>query len=188
VAGCFNELDTERENEFLGQLEQGVHEAHQRVSGEFGNKRQQGPATTLTMVMLVWPRAYIVHAGDSRAYYLRKGRLLQLTQDQTMGEFMVGAGAWTETQAQRAPASGSLISAVGGPEMTPAVGLVDLQPGDILLLCTDGLSKHVPSAKMAELLAAAPDAATACRTLVDAALADGGSDNVTVVVARMEAA
>jgi protein phosphatase len=65
---------------------------------------------------------------------------------------------------------------------------VDLQPGDILLLCTDGLSKHVPSAKMAELLAAAPDAATACRTLVDAALADGGSDNVTVVVARMEAA
>jgi protein phosphatase len=138
------------------------------------------------MVMLVWPRAYIVHAGDSRAFSLRKGRLLQLTQDQTMGEYMVGAGAWTETQAARAPTSASLVSAVGGPEMTPAVGLVDLLPGDVLMLCTDGLTKHVPNERIAELLGAATDARSACKALVDAALADGGTDNVTVVVARME--
>jgi protein phosphatase len=71
---------------------------------------------------------------------------------------------------------------VGGSELTLAVGLVDLQPGDILLLCTDGLTRHVPDEQIAELLAGATDARTACRRLVDAALAGGGSDNVTVVV------
>jgi len=99
---------------------------------------------------------------------------------------MMGAGAWTETQAARAPTGASLVSAVGGPEMTPAVGLVDLLPGDILMLCTDGLTKHVPNERIAELLGAATDSKAACRALVDAALADGGTDNVTVVVARME--
>jgi protein phosphatase len=72
--------------------------------------------------------------------------------------------------------------------MTPAVGLVDLMPSDVLMLCTDGLTKHVPNERIAELLGAAPDARSACKALVDAALADGGTDNVTVVVARMEPA
>ena len=54
-----------------------------------GRNAAPGPATTLTMVMLVWPRAYVVHVGDSRAFYLRKGRLRQLTRDQTTGEYMV---------------------------------------------------------------------------------------------------
>jgi protein phosphatase len=65
---------------------------------------------------------------------------------------------------------------------------VDLQPGDFLLLCTDGLTRHVPDERIAALLAAAPDAEAAARALVAAALADGGSDNVTVIVARMEGA
>jgi protein phosphatase len=139
------------------------------------------------MALLVWPRAYIVHVGDSRAFYLRKGRLRQLTRDQTTGEYMVASGAWTEEQAKKAPIGGTLVSALGGQEMTPSVGLVDLQPGDTLLLCSDGLTRHVADDRITELLGRPTDAATACRELVDEALAGGGHDNITVITARMQA-
>jgi protein phosphatase len=138
------------------------------------------------MATLVWPRVYLVHVGDSRAFYLHKGRLRQLTRDQTTGEYMVDAGVWTQDQANKAPMGGTLVSALGGDEMTVAVGLVDLQPGDVLLLCTDGLTRHVNDARIAEILGRAPDAETACRELVADALAGGGHDNVTVIVARMQ--
>jgi len=190
AAGCFNNVDTEREHELLEQLEAAVHDAHRRITEEHGGAPpvkggSSGPATTLTMAMLIWPRAYIVQVGDSRAFYLRKGRLRQLTRDQTAGEFMVNSGAWTEEQAKKAPFSGTLASALGGTEMTPAVGLVDLEPGDTLLLCSDGLTRHVSNDQIAEVLGRAGDAESACRALVDAALAGGGHDNVTVVTARM---
>lgn len=185
AAGCFHNLDADREHEFLEQLETGVRSAHQRLAKEFGSGGY-GPATTLTMAMLVWPRAYLVHVGDSRAFYLRKGRLRQLTRDQTMGEYMVSAGVWTEQQAQSSSQGKVLASAVGGSEIMISVGLVDLQPGDTLLLCSDGLTTHVPDERIAEVLGGAANAEAACRDLVAAALAGGGSDNVTVVVARME--
>jgi serine/threonine protein phosphatase PrpC len=183
AAGCFHQLDVDREHEFLGQLETAVLEAHRRLVAR-QDGRTDGPATTLTMAMLVWPRAYIVHVGDSRAFYLRKGRLRQLTRDQTTGEYMVDVGAWTEEQARTAPLGAALASALGSEELSPAIGLVDLQPGDVLLLCTDGLTRHVPDPRITELLGGAASAEAACRGLVEAALADGGSDNVTVVVAR----
>lgn len=192
AAGCFNNLDMDKDDQVLEQLEAAVHDAHRRISEELGDDSASrgrsavpGPATTLTMAMLVWPRAYIIHVGDSRAFYLRKGRLRQLTRDQTTGEYMVGSGAWTEEQARKAPIAGVLASALGGTEMTPTVGLVDLQPGDTLLLCTDGLTRDVPDERIAELLGRAGDAESACRELVQAALAGGGHDNVTVVAARM---
>ena len=186
AATCFNKVDTDREHEFLEQLEAAVHGAHRQVTEEHGDAGQDGgPATTLTMAMLVWPRAYLVHVGDSRAFYLRKGRIRQLTRDQTTGEFMMDSGAWTEEQARTSPMGGALASALGGSEMIPAVGLVDLQPGDTLLLCTDGLTRYVPDERLAGMLGRAADAESACRDLVEAALAGGGHDNITVVVARM---
>jgi protein phosphatase len=183
AAGCYHNLDVTREHEFLAQLENSVHTAHLRLGGSEGGSHR--PATTLTLATLVWPRAYIVHVGDSRAFYLRRGRLRQLTRDQSMGEFMVESGAWTEEQARRARTSGVLVSALGAAEMTPALGLVDLVPGDTLLLCTDGLTKHVSDETIAEILGRSGSAEAACRALVDAALAEGGTDNVTAVVARM---
>lgn len=185
AAGCVQGLDTEHEHEFLERLEHGVRQTHQRIFVE-GGGRGQGMATTLTMAVLVWPRAYLLHVGDSRAFYLHKGRLKQLTRDQTTGEYMVDAGAWTEEQARKAPTASSLVSALGGDDLTVAVGLVDLQPGDVLLLCTDGLTRHVPDERIAEVLGRPADAAAACRQLVADALEGGGSDNVTVVVARMQ--
>jgi PPM family protein phosphatase len=185
AAGCVQELDTDREHDFLERLENAVRQTHQRIFTE-GGGRGQGMATTLTMAVLVWPRAYLLHVGDSRAFYLHKGRLKQLTRDQTTGEYMVDAGAWTEEQARKAPTASALISALGGDDLTVAVGLVDLQPGDVLLLCTDGLTRHVPDERIAQVLGRAADAESACRELVNDALEGGGSDNITVVVARMQ--
>ncbi len=191
ATGCFNRIEPDNEHELLEELEAAVHAAHRKIMEKYGGGARSGrnapsgPATTLTMALLVWPRAYIVHVGDSRAFYLRKGRLRQLTRDQTTGEYMVNMGAWTEAQAATASIGSTLASAVGADEMTPAVGLVDLQAGDTLLFCTDGLTRHVNDERITELLGRETDAAGACRELVDEALAGGGHDNITVIVARM---
>ena len=181
---CYHSINSDQEQDFLGKLEGAVQHAHQHILEEHG-EAGKGPATTLTMITLAWPRAYLVHVGDSRAYYLRNGRLRQLTRDQTTGEYMVDVGAWTEEQAARAKVGANLTSALGGSEMTPAVGLIDLEPGDVLFLCTDGLTKHVSDAEVGEVLRNGGSAESMCRTLVAAALDAGGSDNVTVVVAKM---
>jgi len=182
AANCYQGPDVEGEQEFIDRLSAGVERAHRRLHERYGTKH--GPATTLTMVTLVWPRAYVVHVGDSRGYLLRRGRLRQFTADQTMGDLFVDIGKASEEQAKKLGLYNILSSAVGS-DMTPAVGVVDLEPDDALLLCTDGLTKHVPDARITELLASAADAASACRALVEDALEQGGSDNVTVVVARV---
>lgn len=187
AAQCFQATDVEAEHAFLEELEQAVHTAHARLRTAHG-ERGKPPATTLTLVTLLWPRAYLVHVGDSRAYYLRRGLLKQLTRDQTMAEALLDHGAITEEQARTSRAKDILVSAVGGSELMPSVGLVDLEAGDVLLLCSDGLTKHVDDATITELLGRAPTAEAACRTLVDRALDGGGSDNVTVVVVRVPAA
>lgn len=185
AAGCFQHFDTDAEQEFLGDLEQAVKDAHQRVRA-LANGRTP-PATTLTMVVCVGARGYLVHVGDSRAMYLHGGRLRTLTRDQTMAEAMVDAGALTEEQAKRSSLGNQLYSALGGEEMVPSVGLVDLAPGDVLVLCSDGLTKHVSDERIAEVLGVPGSAETMARTLVADALAGGGTDNVTVIVARVPA-
>ena len=183
AAGCFQAFDVDKEQQFLERMEQAVQHSHELIRKEHG-PRGHAPSTTLTMVTLIWPRAYLVHAGDSRAYWLQRGRLRPLTQDQTMGEFMVDAGAWTEEVAARAKTAGTLISAVGASELTPTIGLADLERGDSLLLCTDGLTKHVTDERIAAVLGGTGNAEMACRELVNSALEGGGTDNVTAIVAR----
>lgn len=181
---CFNNLDVEAEHQFLEKLEAGVHEAHQRVLEAHG-RQSRPPATTLTVITLLWPRAYVVHVGDSRAMYLHNGWLRPLTRDQTMGEAMVDAGAMTEEQAARSSLSQTLYSALGSQDMLPSVGLVDFALGDVLLMCSDGLTKHVNDTRISEVLGQPWTAERMAKTLVQDALDDGGSDNVTVIVARM---
>jgi len=102
-----------------------------------------------------------------------------------MGRYMVDAGAWTEDQAARAGVGANLTSALGGSEMLPRIGLVDLAPGDTLLLCSDGLTKHVADEQIAAILGRGEGAEATATALVRAALDGGGSDNVTVIVARV---
>jgi len=183
TAACHYDPDVQQEDEFLQRLEHAVHHAHNVVSSLSTPGR--GPATTLTMAMVVGRRAYTAHVGDSRAYLLRRGRLRQMTADQTMAAALEEAGVETD-EGDNKRLSGVLASAVGAQSMTPSIGLVDLEPGDVFLLCTDGLTKHVPDPAIGEALASDPDPKRICDRLVEAALDDGGTDNVTVVVARVD--
>jgi protein phosphatase len=183
ASGCYQRFDVEEEDAFIRQMEAGIRDAHESILREYGNPHF-APATTLTLLMVVAPRVYIVHVGDTRAYLLRRGRLLQLTKDQTMGQYMLEVGAWTEEQVLKSSNASVLASAIGSSEVTTSIGLVDLEQGDTLLVCSDGLTKHVTDEGIASLLAQPATAEETCRALVDAALAGGGSDNVTVVVAH----
>ena len=181
--GCFYAYDIDSEHEFIEQLESAVQHAHDMVVETFSSKGK-GPATTLTIATMIWPRVYLIHVGDSRAYYLRNGRIRQITRDQTMGELMVDQGVMTEEQVSRSSLSNTLSSAIGYEMMKPTVGLIDLQWGDNLLLCTDGLTKHVSDEEITAILQQADSAKSACQRLVDAALEGGGRDNITVVMGR----
>jgi len=184
AASCFQGLDATAEEALLEKLEAAVRDVHEGLVDEYGGVTSKLPATTLTLVLLVWPRAYHIQVGDSRAYVRRGGRLQRLTRDQTLGEYMVSLGAWTDEQAAKAPAAANLSSAIGGSELLPAVGLIDLIPGDTLLLCTDGLTKHVSDEQIESTLARADSAVSTSTKLVEDALAGGGTDNVTVLVVR----
>jgi PPM family protein phosphatase len=183
ATGCYHRFDVDEEQSFIDEMEASVRKAHETLRGENGDN-EWAPATTLTMVMLVGPRAYLVHVGDTRAYYLRRGRLMQLTRDQTFGQYLVDSGVMTEAQAQTSPMGSTLASAVGSSEVHPSIGLIDLEPGDTLLLCSDGLTKHVSNDEVARILREAASARAACEALVASALSGGGSDNISVVVAR----
>lgn len=181
TAACHYDPDVEQEDEFIRRLEDALHHAHQVVSSI--TTPGQGPATTLTFAMVVGDRAYVAHVGDSRAYVLRRGRLKQITRDQTMAAMLEDEGLTVGAS----PRLGNMLaSAIGAADMTPALGLVDLDAGDTLLLCTDGLTKHVTDEQIGEHLAADASARVICDRLVDAALAGGGTDNVTAIVARVE--
>jgi serine/threonine protein phosphatase PrpC len=189
TVGCFYNYDVDKEHAFLSHLEGAVERSHEQVLARFA-AFERSPATTLTMVALVWPRAYVVHVGDSRAYYLRDGRLRQLTRDQTAYEDILDDGLMTDEQLE---ASGlksrfrnTLTSAIGS-RIKPSIGLVDLRAGDALLLCTDGLTKHVPDSDIAGILGTARGAEDSCRRLIDMTLERGARDNVTVVVAHFPA-
>ncbi len=183
AAGCYYNADVAQEREYLDQLEQAVRHCHEGLVAAPGS--QPSPATTLTMVSLIWPRAYIIHIGDSRCYYQRDGSLKQITRDQTLGEVALDQGLLSEEEVEKRGLDHILTSAIGA-EITPSIGLIDLEPGDTLLLCTDGLTKHVTDDAIGHILQVAGSAEQSCRQLVDAALENGGSDNVTVLVARLE--
>lgn len=185
ATGCYHRFDVEEEARFIEKMEEAVMTAHETLLKANGDS-QWSPATTLTMVMLVAPRAYIVHVGDTRAYYLRGERLLQLTRDQTFGQYLLDTGAVSDEHVMESPMGRTLASAVGSSEVHPTVGLIDLEAGDTLLLCSDGLTKHVPNDEVKRMLRASTSARGACEALVAAALAGGGTDNVSVVVARFE--
>jgi protein phosphatase len=187
AADLYTRLDPSSEALFLDQLKASVarsHEALLEVSGRASGGH--GMATTLTLVMLIWPKAFIVHVGDSRAYRLRDGKLELVTRDQTMAQAMVDAGAITQEQAEASHLKHVLWSAVGGREAAPEVRTLDCELTDMMLVCSDGITKHISDDEIREHMLAHPTSEAICRALTDLALERGGSDNITVVVGRIK--
>jgi len=180
---CYYTGDPGQEREFLEQLNKSVLECHVKVLEEAQNHPElKGMATTLTLLLAIWPRAFVVQVGDSRCYRLRDGVLSQITRDQTVAQDMVDKGMLPEDQADRTRWSHILSSAIGGSRARPEISKIDLNWGDVLLLCTDGLSNYVPAEKIQERLQSLRTARLACKQLVADALEAGGGDNITLIV------
>jgi len=152
---------------------------------EAGNAgaENKGMGTTLSAALLNKTRICLAHIGDSRIYLWRMGAMQQLTEDHSLVMDHVRKGLLTKEQAEASPLQNILTRALGA-QKTPAVDLVEteLEEGDRLLLCTDGLFKAVKEPRLAETLQAEPDDAKACASLVAEANANGGPDNVTVII------
>lgn len=141
-------------------------------------------ATTLTLWIGVWPNIYILQVGDSRHYVLRDGALLRATRDQTIGQELVDSGVLDDEQAARLRWSGALSSTIGGSQSAPVVTRIDSGWGHVHLLCSDGLTRHVSDDRIRERLASMTSAKQVCEQLLQDALDDGGTDNVTLIVGR----
>jgi PPM family protein phosphatase len=179
---AFYSADENDESAFFSALQDAGAACHRSVIERAEASGQPTAATTLTLFVAVWPTLYILHVGDSRLYRFRAGVLEQLTRDQTMAQDLVDLGAMPKDVAARSPLSHVLTSAMGASEATPFVTKADIKWGDALLLCTDGLTKHVSDARIAEHMRTMTSSEQVVRALVDEALAGGGSDNVTVLV------
>jgi len=161
-----------------------VQSANRVVHAEAAaNPDLSGMGTTITAMMTTHDSAQIVHVGDSRAYLLRDGRLRRLTQDHTVVDRLAREGKIPAAEVDRHPQRSVLERALGvSPEVDIDVQLLDVRPGDRLLLCTDGLTSMLDDDEIREILLTESDPETAAQALIDAALAAGGKDNVTAVI------
>jgi protein phosphatase len=179
-----SQMATADENEAVKMLTEAVAGAHRALltaTDDDGTCQ----ASTLTMFASFWPRAFVVHVGDSRAYRYRDGNLERLTTDQTFAQMMVQAGALTPAGAEASHLKHILWSAIGSQEVVPEVHTTDVTRRGVVLLCTDGLTTYVTDDEIKTHLASCTSAEETCHKLLDLALSRGGQDNVTVVIARV---
>jgi serine/threonine protein phosphatase PrpC len=174
--------DPEVFSRLLNEAALAVHDSLLKAAEEEGGGRRF--ATTLTLFLGLWPHAYILQVGDSRCYVYRDGELSLLTQDQTMAQDLVNAGVLTQTAAERTRWAHILSSAVGGEQAAPVVTRLVRDWGTVILLCSDGLTKHVSDERIRERLASMTSARQVVEQLIQDALDDGGTDNVTLIVGR----
>lgn len=146
---------------------------------------KRGMGTTMTAALVFGQELFAIHLGDSRAY-LRRGRsLTQLTTDHSVVGQMVATGQLTPEQARSYEHRNVLLQALGvQPVIQPELVHVSLRAGDVLLLCSDGLTGPLDDPRVLELMLMYQDPIRCCRALTEAACAAGGPDNITVAIAR----
>jgi serine/threonine protein phosphatase PrpC len=169
-------------------LRMAVRKAHDTVMTAISKDGSlHGMGTTVVGLLLSGATAAVAHVGDSRAYRLRNGRLDQLTQDHTWVHEQVIAGLLSKEQARSHPLKNVVTRALGGEsEVVVDVREVKVQPGDLYLLCSDGLTGMLSDADLRERLGSGRSLHEICRGLVNDANARGGLDNVTVVLLAIE--
>lgn len=182
----YTHFDPAAEADFLAELRRSVEQSHEVVRNA-GNDESEPTvgATTLTMACIRWPRGYLVHVGDSRCYRLRDGELELLTRDQTMAQAMVDAGALSPDEAERSRLKHVLYSAIGAARAEPYTFTTDCRWDDLMLLCSDGVTKHVTDDEIRDRLRRSIRADVTARELLQLALDRGGTDNVTILVGRL---
>ena len=148
---------------------------------------REGMGTTLTAAILEKERLIIAQVGDSRAYLLHNGSLQQITRDHSLMADMIEAGQLTEAEARVHPNRSVITRAIGSdPHMQPDLYELNVETGDRLLLCSDGVCGMIEDSEIASIMRQAPSAQACADQLVEAALHAGGFDNATAVVVDVE--
>jgi protein phosphatase len=155
--------------------------------GRTPGKGRRGMGCTAEAVYVDNKNVIVGHVGDSRTYHLHQGRLIQLTRDQTLVSRLVELGQLTEEEAENHPRKNELQQAIGGqPDVVPGLYQGKLKRGDWVLVCSDGLTNHIPTADLEKMLTreAAGSAEEAARRLLNLVNLRGATDNATIVVVR----
>jgi protein phosphatase len=182
--GQLRRLDDEAVEDLLGQVAGALHRAHDRI-GELVDEDPSltGTSTTATVAYFDGSRIGLGHVGDSRAYLLREGELSQLTTDHTFVQTLIDDGQITEEESRVHPHRNLILKAIDGiHDLEPDLFALETRAGDRLLLCSDGASGVLGSARIADILGSG-NADYAAVELVRASLEAGSTDNVTCLVA-----
>jgi protein phosphatase len=147
----------------------------------------RGMGTTATVAGLLGDTLYVAQVGDSRAYLIRDGVARQITKDQSLMQKLIEAGEMTEEEAAQSDRRNIILQALG-PEPMIKVDLTHQQVrrGDVLVLCSDGLSGQVSKDEIAQIVSQESDLVAVCKRLIDRANENGGPDNITVIAARFD--
>lgn len=181
-------LTTPGVDDFAAALRDATTVANSRIHGfARENPEHRGMGTTATIAGLLGDTLFVAQVGDSRAYLVREGAASQLTKDQSLMQRLVEAGEMTQEQADASDRRNIILQALG-PESHVTIDLTHQQVrrGDILILCSDGLSGLVRADEIARVASESPDVMTVCQRLVDRANELGGPDNITVIAAQFD--
>jgi PPM family protein phosphatase len=187
----FSNLQAADEYEVLADLRQAVKKADARIMEESGlHPELAGMGTTLTMAFISGCKLFVLHAGDSRCYHCRKGQLRQLTDDHTLVAELARRGVIKPEEVSHHRMRHVVTNVLGGDSAGVHVDVqkIDLEPGDVVLLCSDGLTDMLEDGRIATILTTTADPKSACEQLVEEANGQGGKDNVTASVAHFDAA
>ena len=182
-ARCYYHTDSSDED-FVRDLEKAALKCHRAVLERgAADPDSAGMATTLTLMIVIWPWTYVLQVGDSRYYEYKEGALTQISRDQTMAQELIDSGVFAAA-VRNTPLANVLSSSIGGSQTAPVVTRVPTTWDTVHLLCSDGLTKHVPDDKIAERLRTMTSARQVCEQLLQDALDGGGTDNITICVGR----
>ncbi|MGE3764257.1 MAG: PP2C family serine/threonine-protein phosphatase [Kofleriaceae bacterium] len=176
-------LERDQKGAIHEQLEAAVQRANRNVFFEAKLENRQGMGATLVALFIRGDEAYVAEVGDSRGYLLRKGRLRQITRDQSLVQLLVDQGVMTPDEARASPSKNVILQAMGlAKDVRVAIARLRLRNGDRFILCSDGITNPVSDPELQKILTDSEPRA-ACETMIALANDRGGEDNQTAIVA-----
>lgn len=187
IENYFKSQKEELKKDALKSLKNSIEGANREViKASSDNEELSGMGSTCTAMLILDNKTFLAHVGDSRAYLVRQKKITQLTKDHTLAEKMLDSGIMTEEEAKKSPHRNMLIKAVGISDEIEVETYepFNTAPGDIYLLCSDGLTEYIDEEEICSILNIY-DPEEACNLLVKIANKRGGKDNITVQIAKV---
>jgi protein phosphatase len=186
IKNKFDSISTNDEAQIKRVIEDAIYKGNKEIYNQsLSHNSWDGMGTTITMALFIDLRLYIAHVGDSRAYMLRQKELTQLTEDHTLVSELMKNGSITEVEAKTHPKRNVITKALGT-EISPIPDIlsVDVDDGDVIILCTDGLTNMVDNYLIKNSFLNNSNLQDSCDFLVDEANNRGGFDNITLIAIR----